>query len=84
MVDSLIGSEILKIAGEVRALERAGRPVCNLTVGDFAPREFRIPAPLERAIAKALADGPDQLPALRRPPGAARGGAGVLRARARA
>jgi aspartate aminotransferase len=62
MVDSLIGSEILKIAAEVRALERAGRPVCNLTVGDFAPREFRIPAPLERAIAKALADGQTNYP----------------------
>jgi aspartate aminotransferase len=62
MVDGLIGSEILKIAGEVRALERAGRPVCNLTVGDFAPREFRIPEALERAIAKALADGQTNYP----------------------
>src|SRR5688572_18199280 len=62
MVDKLIGSEILKIAGEVRALERAGRPVCNLTVGDFAPREFRIPEPLERAIAQALADGQTNYP----------------------
>ena len=62
MVSDLIGSEILKIAGEVRALERAGRPVCNLTVGDFAPREFRIPAPLEKAIAQALADGQTNYP----------------------
>ncbi len=62
MVSALIGSEILKIAGEVRALERAGRPVCNLTVGDFAPREFRIPQPLERAIAQALADGQTNYP----------------------
>ena len=50
MVDSLIGSEILKIAGEVRAIERAGRPVCNLTVGDFSPSEFRIPEGLERRL----------------------------------
>jgi aspartate aminotransferase len=62
MVSGLIGSEILKIAGEVRVLVRAGKPVCNLTVGDFAPREFRIPEVLETAIAAAYAKGETNYP----------------------
>jgi aspartate aminotransferase len=62
MVSGLIGSEILKIANEVRALVRAGKPVLNLTVGDFAPREFRIPEVLERAIAAAYAKGETNYP----------------------
>ncbi len=72
MVSSLIGSEILRIAGEVRALAAAGRPVLNLTVGDFSPRQFRIPIELESAVARALAAGEtnyppsDGLPELRR------------------
>jgi aspartate aminotransferase len=48
-VRGLIGSEILKIAAEIRELTVAGRQVCNLTVGDFDPRQFPIP--------RALADG---------------------------
>jgi len=68
----LAGSEILRIAAEVRARQAAGEPLCNLTVGDFAPSEFRIPATLERAIARHLAAGQtnyppsDGLPELRR------------------
>ena len=62
MVSALVGSEILKIANEVRTLVRAGRPVCNLTVGDFAPKEFRIPAALEQAIAAAYAKGETNYP----------------------
>ena len=53
MVSTLVGSEILRIAGEVRVLVESGRPVLNLTVGDFAPSQFRIPRELESAIALA-------------------------------
>lgn len=49
----LVGSEILKIAASVRALQAQGHKVCNLTVGDFLPREFPIPAQLEQAIGRA-------------------------------
>lgn len=49
----LVGSEILKIAASVRALQAQGQKVCNLTVGDFLPREFPIPPALEQAIARA-------------------------------
>ena len=42
----LVGSRILAIADEVRALQAKGRQVCNLSIGDFDPREFPIPQPL--------------------------------------
>ena len=62
MVSTLVGSEILRIAGEVRAFAESGRPVLNLTVGDFSPKQFRIPAELERAITRALAAGQTNYP----------------------
>ncbi len=43
MARGLVGSEILRIAAEIRELTAQGRKVCNLTVGDFSPREFPIP-----------------------------------------
>ncbi len=36
--------------------------MCNLTVGDFAPSEFRIPVGLERRIGEALANGETNYP----------------------
>ncbi len=71
MASTVVGSEILRIAREVRALAAEGKPVLNLTVGDFSPQQFRIPAELEAAIARALAAGQtnyppsDGVPALR-------------------
>jgi aspartate aminotransferase len=68
----LVGSEILKIAGEIRQFVAHGRSVCNLTVGDFSPSEFRIPGGLQSLIAEALAAGQtnyppaDGIPELRR------------------
>jgi aspartate aminotransferase len=62
MAAGLVGSEILKIAADVRALKRSGKPVCDLTVGDFSPKEFRVPKALEEAIAGALAAGQTNYP----------------------
>jgi aspartate aminotransferase len=62
MASGLVGSEILKIAADVRALKRSGKPMCDLTVGDFSPKEFRIPKALEEAIAAALAAGQTNYP----------------------
>jgi len=62
MVSALVGSEILRIAGEVRALADKGQPVLNLTVGDFAPKQFRIPRELEQGITRALAAGQTNYP----------------------
>src|SRR5215211_2930061 len=62
MSDGMSGSEILRIAGEIRAMTEAGQRVCNLTVGDFSPAEFRIPTLLEREIAEALRRGETNYP----------------------
>src|SRR5688572_21428701 len=62
LAQGLIGSEVLKIAGEVRALTSSGRAVANLTVGDFSPSEFRIPPLLESLIAENLANGQTNYP----------------------
>jgi aspartate aminotransferase len=59
---SLVGSEILKIAADVRALVATGRDICNLTVGDFSPTEFRIPGRLEQGIVDALHRGETNYP----------------------
>jgi len=58
----LTGSEILRVSGEIRTLTEAGREICNLTVGDFSPKEFRIPRILEDLIAEALAAGETNYP----------------------
>jgi aspartate aminotransferase len=62
MVAGLTGSEILRIAGEIRALVAAGKPVCDLTVGDFSPRQFPIPAALKDGIVAALERGETNYP----------------------
>lgn len=62
MAGGLAGSEILKIAAEIRQLREGGRQVCNLTVGDFDPAQFRIPDLLARGIEEALARGETNYP----------------------
>lgn len=62
MAGGLIGSEILRIASEIRALVASGRTVCNLTVGDFDPRYFPIPAKLAQGIHTALERGQTNYP----------------------
>ncbi len=62
MARGLVGSEILRIAAEIRELTTQGRKVCNLTVGDFAPREFPIPEALNKAIITALQAGETNYP----------------------
>jgi aspartate aminotransferase len=57
LASRLSGSEILKIGAEVRAAAATGRPVTNLTIGDFSPKEFRIPRAMEEGIVSGLAAG---------------------------
>ena len=57
MAGRLVGSEILKIAGEIRAMKASGAAVSDLTVGDFQPRHFPIPAVLQDAVEAALRAG---------------------------
>jgi len=59
---SLKGSEILRIATEIRARVAAGERICNLTVGDFDPRQFRIPKLLEEATIEAIRRGETNYP----------------------
>lgn len=58
----LVGSEILRIAAEIRTLVAAGRPICNLTVGDFDPQYFPIPARLAAGVHDALERGETNYP----------------------
>jgi aspartate aminotransferase len=61
-IGSLAGSTILRIAGEIRTLREQGREISDFTVGDFDPRQFRIPKLLEQFIAEALHAGETNYP----------------------
>jgi len=58
----LIGSEVLRIAAEIRTRVSQGQVVCNLTVGDFDPREFRPPDRLLAGVQRALESGHTNYP----------------------
>jgi aspartate aminotransferase len=62
LAQGLIGSEVLKVSREVRAVIDSGRSVANLTVGDFSPSEFRIPKGLEELIVANLRSGHTNYP----------------------
>lgn len=62
MVHRIRGSVILKIATDVRAMIAAGKPVCNLTAGDFDPKQFPIPTGLLDGIRRALEKGETNYP----------------------
>lgn len=59
---TLRGSAILGIAGEVRALLKEGRQILDLTVGDFSSKQFRIPRELEDGVVDALRAGESTYP----------------------
>src|SRR5882762_11123627 len=62
MARGLIGSEILRIAYEIRAAQARGDKICNLTVGDFSSKEFPIPAALRDGVVRALEAGETNYP----------------------
>ncbi len=53
MAGSLVGSEIIKLAGEIKQRIAAGQSIHNFTIGDFDPTVFPIPEELEEAIVEA-------------------------------
>jgi len=61
-VRGLVGSEILRIAAEIRGLVAAGSSVCNLTVGDFNPSYFPIPSRLLELVREAYDSGETNYP----------------------
>lgn len=62
LANTLRGSAILGIATEVRALIDQGKPILNLTVGDFSSKQFRIPQELEDGVVDALRAGESTYP----------------------
>jgi aspartate aminotransferase len=62
MAEGMLGSAILKVANDVRTLVAQGRQVCNLTVGDFDPKQFPIPGALRDGIQEALRVGETNYP----------------------
>lgn len=63
MAENLIGSEIIKLAAEVNAKIKAGEKIYNLTIGDFNPKIFPIPAELKQAIIDAYLNDETNYPA---------------------
>ena len=53
LADELKGSEIIKLAADIRAKIAAGNKIYNYTIGDFNPEIFPIPKALEEKITDA-------------------------------
>jgi aspartate aminotransferase len=62
MAAGMAGSAILKVGADVAARTAAGRAICDLSVGDFDPRQFPIPALLRDRIQEALRSGETNYP----------------------
>lgn len=62
MAKNLIGSEIIKIAGEVNEMIKKGDKICNLTIGDFDPSIYPIPNELLEGITQAYKEGHTNYP----------------------
>lgn len=63
MAENLIGSEIIKLAGEIRQLMAQGEKIYNFTIGDFDPNIFPIPTQLRDAIIDAYIKNETNYPA---------------------
>ncbi|MVT07017.1 pyridoxal phosphate-dependent aminotransferase [Chitinophaga tropicalis] len=57
LAETLIGSEIIKLAGEIKEKQAKGEKIYNFTIGDFDPKVFPIPAEFEEEIIKAYKEG---------------------------
>src|SRR5258706_2968781 len=63
MAEKLIGSEINKIAAEVKEKIKKGEKIYNFTIDDFDPKIFPIPQELENEIVAAYHDKQTNYPA---------------------
>ncbi len=63
LAENIIGSEIIKLAAEVNEKIKKGEKVYNLTIGDFNPKVFPIPAELKQEIIKAYDEDQTNYPA---------------------
>ncbi len=62
LAENLIGSEIIKIAGEINARIANGEDITNLTIGDFDPKIYPLPKGLLNEIIQAYEDGHTNYP----------------------
>ncbi len=63
MAENLVGSEIIKLAGEVKEKIKQGEKIYNLTIGDFNPKIFPIPTELKQEIISAYQNDETNYPA---------------------
>jgi len=63
MAEGLVGSEIIKLAGEISTKIRNGETIYNFTIGDFDPGIFPIPSELRDEIVRAYEQGHTNYPA---------------------
>jgi aspartate aminotransferase len=63
MAENLVGSEIIKLAGEVKEKIKQGEKIYNLTIGDFNPKLFPIPVELKSEIISAYQANETNYPA---------------------
>ncbi len=63
LAENIVGSEIIKLAAEVNEKIKKGEKVFNLTIGDFNPKIFPIPAELKQAVINAYQDDQTNYPA---------------------
>jgi aspartate aminotransferase len=57
MTETLIGSEIIKLAGEINEKIKQGHKIYNLTIGDYDPAVFPIPQELKQYIIDCYNEG---------------------------
>lgn len=69
LAENLIGSEIIKLAGEINEKIKNGSTIYNFTIGDFNPEVFPIPTKLEEEIIKAYKEHETNYPAANGLPG---------------
>lgn len=62
MAEHLIGSEIIKLSNEINEKIKKGEKIYNLTIGDFDPKIFPIPALLLNEIIDAYKTGQTNYP----------------------
>lgn len=62
IAENIIGSEIIKLAGEVNEKIKQGEHIYNMTIGDFNPKEFPIPTELKQYIVDAYFDNQTNYP----------------------
>ncbi|MFT7153151.1 MAG: aspartate aminotransferase [Bacteroidia bacterium] len=62
LAENLVGSEIIKIAGEINARIAEGEEITNLTIGDFDPSIYPLPKALLNEIVAAYEAGHTNYP----------------------